>query len=240
MRRAALCVVVVVALLATACAPRRDVAEPAAPGDLQVGYYRDAIARGEPVFRIDGAASLVTVYVYRDGPLARLGHDHVVASRDVRGFAAAPTDPARARADLRMPVATLIVDAADLRAAAGFESEPAADDIAGTRENMLKSLDAEAFPAVELAATLAAPLPEPRLSVELRLHGIARSVRCAGRAVGRRGPPRGVGIVRGSAVGIRHRAVQRFRRCVESRRPLEHCVSTARSARERNPIADAR
>lgn len=174
MRRAALCVVVVVALLATACAPRRDVAEPAAPGDLQVGYYRDAIARGEPVFRIDGAASLVTVYVYRDGPLARLGHDHVVASRDVRGFAAAPTDPARARADLRMPVATLIVDAADLRAAAGFESEPAADDIAGTRENMLKSLDAEAFPAVELAATLAAPLPEPRLSVELRLHGIAR------------------------------------------------------------------
>lgn len=175
MRRAALCVVIVVALLATACAPRRDVAEPAAPGDLPVGYYRDAIARGEPVFRIDGAASLVTVYVYRDGPLARLGHDHVVASRDVQGFAAAPTDPMRARADLRMPVATLIVDAADLRAAAGFESEPAADDIAGTRENMQTSLDADAFLAIELSATLAAPLPEPRLSIELRLHGVTRA-----------------------------------------------------------------
>jgi len=168
-------VVVVTALLATACAPRRDVAAPATPGDLPVGYYRDAIARGEPVFRIDGAASLVTVYVYRDGPLARLGHDHVVASRDVQGFAASPTDPKRARADLRMPVATLIVDAADLRADAGFESEPSADDIAGTRENMLKSLDADAFPAIEFVATLAAPLPDPRLSIELRLHGVARA-----------------------------------------------------------------
>jgi hypothetical protein len=177
MRRAAprvVVVVMVVVLLATACAPRRDVAEPAVRGDLPVGYYRDAIARGEPVFRIDGATSLVTVYVYRDGPLARLGHDHVVASRDVRGFAAAPADPTRARADLSMPIPTLIVDAADLRAEAGFESSPSADDIAGTRENMLESLDADAFPAIGLAATLAAPLPEPRLSVELNLHGTAR------------------------------------------------------------------
>ncbi len=169
--RIAECVVLVV--LAAAILPGcggRGVEGPAAPpSELPVGDYREALARGEPVYRIDPDESLLIVKVYRDGPLARLGHDHVVASRDLTGFAVWPDATGAARADILMPLATLDVDDPALRADAGFESEPSAEDIAGTRRNMLASLEANLYPDVLARATLVAP---ERLSVELRMHGV--------------------------------------------------------------------
>lgn len=156
---------------------QRAAVPPDAPAAaLPIEYYRDAAARGEPVYRIDSERSLVTVYVYRDGPLAGMGHDHVVASRDLRGYAVWSDDATVARADLRMPVATVSVDDADLRATAGFESAPSADDIAGTYANMLASVDADAFPDIALRVTLLRSPPEPRIKVDVRWHGVSRAV----------------------------------------------------------------
>jgi len=159
-----------------ACSGRQTEAPDTPAAALPLDYYRNAAARGDAVYCIDPDASLVTVYVYRDGPLAGMGHDHVVASRDVRGYAVWSDDPAAARADLRMPVATLSVDDAELRAAAGFESGPSADDIAGTYSNLLASVDADAFPEIDLRVTLLSAPPEPRVSVDVKWHGVVRAL----------------------------------------------------------------
>ena len=142
---------------------------------LPIEDYRDAADRGERVYCIDADESLVTIYVYRDGPLARMGHDHVVASRDVRGFAVVANEVSAARADLTLALEAMSVDEAALRDEAGFESAPSAEDIAGTRANMLASLEAETYPDIDLHATLMTGKPEARLAIDLRLHGVTQS-----------------------------------------------------------------
>ena len=49
-------------------------------------YYQQALLNDKQVLRIDSNASLITVIVRRAGLLARLGHDHVVASHDLQGW----------------------------------------------------------------------------------------------------------------------------------------------------------
>src|SRR2546427_11839535 len=120
----------------------RAAAPPAAapPTDFPEGYYREALAQGKPVFRVDPAESLVVIEVRRSGSLARLGHDHVVASHEVGGYVA----PDEGRADLYVALARLAMDEPALRAGAGFDTQPTESDIQGTRANMLeKVLEAE-------------------------------------------------------------------------------------------------
>src|SRR2546427_3565125 len=127
------------ALLSTVlagCAPflREPAPAPAAPpADFPEGYYREAAAQGKPVFRVDSRESLVVIEVRRSGSLARLGHDHVVASHEVGGYVV----PDEGRADLYVALARLAVDEAALRAEAGFDTQPTQLDIDGTRANML-------------------------------------------------------------------------------------------------------
>jgi hypothetical protein len=131
--------------LLSACATQRLApTTPAsqAPSDFPEAYYRQAAAQGQRILRVDPAESLVVIEVRRGGSLARLGHDHVVASHDVRGFVA----PGLGRADLYIRLEGLIVDEPALRADAKFDTQPSDEDIAGTRRNMLKSLDAAQYP----------------------------------------------------------------------------------------------
>ncbi|SEN14900.1 Polyisoprenoid-binding protein YceI [Duganella sp. CF517] len=124
----------------------------------------------EHVLRIDSAASLIAVTVRRGGLLARLGHDHVIASRTVSGTVA----PALNRADFQFRLDQLTVDEPELRRVAGLEKQPSADAIDGTRTNMLtKVLDAERFPVVSVRAERGAA-GEP-LRVAITLHGVTRN-----------------------------------------------------------------
>src|SRR5712671_5922114 len=145
MRSNALRAVLLSAMLA-GCAPllREPAPAPAVPpADFPEGYYREALERGKPVFRVEPRESLVVIEVRRSGSLARLGHDHVVASHEVGGYVA----PDEGRADLVVALARLAVDEAALRAEAGFDTEPTESDIEGTRANMLeKVLEAEKYP----------------------------------------------------------------------------------------------
>src|SRR5438046_9296980 len=166
------------ALLSTmlaGCAPllREPAQAPAAPpAEFPEGYSREAAAQGKPVFRVDSRESLVVIEVRRSGSLARLGHDHVVASHEVGGYVA----PDEGRADLYVALARLAVDELALRAGAGFDTQPAESDIQGTRANMLgKVLEAEKFPFALIRVSGAdASQRDVTLSVAITLHGSTR------------------------------------------------------------------
>lgn len=157
------------------CAPRISppiVALPAqTPADFPEAYYRQAEAAGRKVLRIDTHRSLVTIVVRRGGALARLGHDHVVASHDVRGY----VDADEGRADLYVALERLVVDEPDLRAGAGLNTQPSKEAIEGTRRNMLeKVLDAERFPFA-LIRVIRETKDSPILHVTITLHGTSRT-----------------------------------------------------------------
>src|SRR3989441_6120397 len=130
------------ALMLAGCAPllREPVPAPAAPpADFPEGYYREALGRGKSVFRVDPAESLVVIEVRRAGSLARLGHDHVVASHEIGGYVA----PDEGRAAPYVALAPMQGDEAALRAEAGFDAQPSESDIKRTRAKMLeKGLEA--------------------------------------------------------------------------------------------------
>lgn len=181
MYRARLAAILLSGSLLAACAliepPPAPVAKPAPP-DLSAPFYRDAAARGEAVYAIDTQRSLAVMRVYRGGRLARFGHDHVVASRALQGFALLARAAAESRADLYIPLDMLTVDEPALRAEAGFETTPTAADAEGTRRNMLdKVLEAQRFPYAVLRLTRAAgELPAVTLTAEITLHGVTRTV----------------------------------------------------------------
>src|SRR5712691_1680582 len=126
------------ALMLGACAPPVRERAPAAapPADFPETHYLEALAQGRPVFRVDSPESLVVIEVRRSGSLARLGHDHVVASHELTGYVA----PGEGRADLYVVLARLAVDEAALRAEAGFETHPTESDIEGTGAHMLEKV----------------------------------------------------------------------------------------------------
>ncbi|HVN44194.1 MAG TPA: YceI family protein [Steroidobacteraceae bacterium] len=100
-------------------------------------------------------ASLLTILVYRAGPLASAGHNHVIASHDMSGTFYVVPGILQSSFELHVPAATLTVDEAGLRAqqpAADFPADVSAGAKEGTRHNMLGAalLDAEHYPEITL------------------------------------------------------------------------------------------
>jgi len=163
------------ALLIAGCAELLRVEAPSAPpAEFPEAYYVLALKQGKPVYRVDPAESLIVIEVRRGGSLARLGHDHVVASREVTGYVA----PDEGRADLYVALAKLVVDEPALRKEAGFDTQPTESDIEGTRSNMLNHvLEAEQFPFALIAVAGAnAKERKATLAVAVTLHGHTRTL----------------------------------------------------------------
>jgi polyisoprenoid-binding protein YceI len=169
MRRRLLALALLQLMLAGCAAPLREAGvEARAPQNFPEQVYREAAAAGQAVYRIERTASLLVIEVRRGGPLARLGHDHVVASHDVAGYAL----PGAARADVYVPLATLSVDEPALRAQAHFDTQPSADDIAATRRNMRERvLEVERYPFARIAVRHA---DAHFVDAEITLHGATR------------------------------------------------------------------
>jgi hypothetical protein len=126
-------------------------------------------------WRVDPERTVVTIIVRRAGPLARLGHDHVITSADERGNVWIGSTPAESAFELELPVDRFEVDLPGPRAAAGAEfAAPVPDEArAGTRQNMLRKevLDAAGFPVITVRSIAASgdwPQPVIRLNVTLR------------------------------------------------------------------------
>jgi hypothetical protein len=136
----------------TACTPpvlHERVESAAVPPGFPAREYRQLVENGAHVFAVDAKASRVLIEVGRAGRLARLGHEHAIVAHDVQGYVA----PQAGRADFYVRVGALSVDEPDARREAGFHTQPSAEDIAGTRENMLhKVLVANLHPFVLVRA----------------------------------------------------------------------------------------
>ncbi|HKL63952.1 MAG TPA: YceI family protein [Woeseiaceae bacterium] len=146
---------VAAALLLAACAGRPAVEPAPTEQDTRAAAVDRATAT---VYRIDTDASLLQLFVYRAGALARLGHNHVIASRDLKGTVWYRDRRGRSALRISLPVAELTVDEPALREAAGedFPGEIPPEDVEGTRRNLLGEavLDAAAHPelTVELVS----------------------------------------------------------------------------------------
>jgi hypothetical protein len=126
---------------------------------------------GVRVLHIAPDESLLTITVRRGGALARLGHDHVIASRTLQGVVA----PAPGRAQFQFRLDEMSVDEESLRQAAGLTTTPSADAIAGTRHNMLvRVLDAERYPWVRVDARRSGN--SEVLAADITLHGVTRTL----------------------------------------------------------------
>jgi hypothetical protein len=158
-------------LLVAACVPQ--VARPpqvlrGAPEGFPDAEYRQLAAEGLPVFRIESEGSLVVIEVHRGGSLARVGHDHVIAAHQLQGLIA----QGEKRSDLYFRLEDLVVDEPELRAQAKLDTHPSADDIAGTRHNMLNAFEAERYP---FAVVHIEQIGAAHVRTAVSLHGVVRT-----------------------------------------------------------------
>ncbi|HEY2464653.1 MAG TPA: YceI family protein [Steroidobacteraceae bacterium] len=103
-------------------------------------------------YAIDSSASELRLLVYRAGPLANLGHNHVMVNRAVTGVVRIGAGITASSISLSMRADSFVVDEAQSRREEGddFPGDIPEDAKADTRRNMLSSavLNAAAFPDI--------------------------------------------------------------------------------------------
>lgn len=111
---------------------------------------------GGEVYEIDPQRSQIRVLVYRGGAFSKLGHNHVISTRDIHGKIYRHRQLRYSGMVMQLPVDSFEVDNPVLRAAAGpaFNTVPSEKDIAGTRGNMLgeQVLDSRQYPDIRLVS----------------------------------------------------------------------------------------
>jgi polyisoprenoid-binding protein YceI len=181
-------VVLACAALATACSTRRAEPVPLPPKPIPeistaqpAGTPRTAVPGGARTFEVDPAKSSVTILVNRAGPLAKFAHNHVVSSGQETGFAWVGADPASSGFEIRVPVASMVVDDPAARAAVGGEFAGDVPDSAreGTYRNMTRPevLDPAEFPEVTARCDgIIGTWDRPVAAVDLTIRGVTRRV----------------------------------------------------------------
>jgi hypothetical protein len=117
--------------------------------------YDHAATEGAKVYELAPEQSRIDIVVRREGPLQRLGHDHAISVKDAAGFLLLADRPGlESRAELRFRADQLVVDASEVRTRYQLDTNPDADDIQATRENLLKKvLMAEEWPYISIAVS---------------------------------------------------------------------------------------
>jgi polyisoprenoid-binding protein YceI len=132
-------------------------------------------------YSVDSDASWLRVLAWPDGPLKRFGHHHVISNGNISGTVDVAPDPLESTFALQLSVAELVVDDPDLRALEGeeFEGEVPADDIEGTRGNMLGEdlLHGEQFPTIGIqSSSIEGSLPDVNIVAVFTVKGVAQTV----------------------------------------------------------------
>lgn len=133
-----------------------------------------------PRYAVDPQASEIRFLVYRDGPLARFGHNHVIVGR-VQGEIRVGETAAGSGFRLEIPAQSLSVDPPAARAEEGEAFAAQVSDAArrGTRENMLGAdvLDAAGYPLIRIeSVALSGPAWGPAVTARATLRGTTRDL----------------------------------------------------------------
>lgn len=132
-------------------------------------------------FVVDPDASEIRLLVYRAGPLARFGHNHVITGR-VRGEIRAGRDAAGSGFLLQVSAESFVVDSPAARAEEGeeFSAEVSTQAREATRDNMLGTdvLDGVNHPLIEIGSlAIAGPRWNPTVIARAKLRGATRDLR---------------------------------------------------------------
>lgn len=144
-----------------------------------------------PRFIVDPEASEIRLLVYRAGPLAQFGHNHVITGR-ARGEVRAGVSAAASGFRLEVPVESFVVDPPAARAEEGdaFATEVSEQARRDTRENMLGKgvLDMAAHPLIQIdSLALAGPRWNPTVVARVTLRSSTRDLRFPAAVVQRDG-----------------------------------------------------
>jgi polyisoprenoid-binding protein YceI len=154
-----------------ACAAPRP--RPPAPQLPAAAGLKALPAPGE--YKIDTGSSELRILVYRAGPLANLGHNHVMVNRGVTGLVQVGSSMSSSSFSLKVPVESFVVDDTEARREEGsdFPGEIPQDAKSGTRRNMLGAavLNAAEFPEITVSSVTFTGTPDA-LSAELTI-GVA-------------------------------------------------------------------
>jgi hypothetical protein len=171
--------VILLSLLCTACQTPQQAAKPSAAETLPPAPPLPAA--GSTHYRIAAQDSKLRILVYRGGPLAQFGHNHVIAAHDLEGDVYLNPRFHASGFRFRIPVARFEVDPSAARQEEGkeFATRPSPEAVAGTRKNMLgpKVLDAKHYPEITVRS-IAVNGPEwaPDITVRITLHGVSRDL----------------------------------------------------------------
>jgi len=164
----------------SACQTSPPVAE--TPPPVPAPAVSTAPPAGAHEYAVVAEESLLQILVYRGGAMARLGHNHVIASHQLSGTVFVAEDPTQSRFDISVPVNELTIDEPAMREMAGTDFPPGVPQSArdGTRKNLLSEalLDGEKYPAIRLRATDVVAAGEGfDVGVEITIKDQVRSVR---------------------------------------------------------------
>jgi polyisoprenoid-binding protein YceI len=142
----------------------------------------ELVTVGAARYRIDPASSFIHLKVYRDGPLAKLGHNHVIAATQLQGMVYRQPKLSDSRFELIIPVAAMAVDRPADRRVAGpdFAGELRQEYIDGTRRNLLGPdlLQADRHPTIVMrSVAMSGRLPEVIWTVRVQVRGVVSELR---------------------------------------------------------------
>lgn len=202
-----------VVLVLAACAPATRAPDSVrSPAGRASGITAPALTEARTdvaVYDVVAARSELRVLVYRGGPLARFGHNHVLVFRDLQGEVHVPRDGSGVRFEVSFPVTALALDEPAARDAEGpeFESRPTPADVDGTRRNLEgpEVLDAARYPRVTIRGLGASGGPDEwRVRAVVEVRGSVNDVDVPARVVrdGEQLVARGEFPLRQTAVGL--------------------------------------
>jgi YceI-like domain len=140
------------AMLAVACVQPARQPTPPAPQGPSPAAPTVPHPLGARLLQIVPTKSELVLFVYREGPMAALGHNHVIVNRQLSGTIWLAPRSEDSQFELAVPSAQFSVDEPELRRAAGedFAKEVLPEARTGTLRNMLSPalLNAAAFPQI--------------------------------------------------------------------------------------------
>jgi hypothetical protein len=142
--------IAIVSLVLAACGAPRSRPNQTQPSPQPSASLQSLPAPGS--YQIDSSNSELRILVYRAGPLANLGHNHVLVNRELSGSMQLAGSLAASSFSLSLPVNKFVVDDAQARQEEGgdFPGDIPEDAKSGTLHNLLGPalLNAAVYPAI--------------------------------------------------------------------------------------------